>query len=158
MLTFLKLCIFKLFLIGRGNSTNLRHLWFLFIPKHFYIGVSNLTIFNQTKPPMLPSSACSQVRPPLLLPAARLTQRVHGHRGEHRCVPLPAKSFAAVRSQGAPQEISHRCLEIADSQNGGGRKGPLWVTQSNPLPKQGHPEQAAQDLRKAGAVLARSLN
>ena len=31
-----------------------------------------------------------------------------------------------------------------------GWKGPLWVTQSNPLPKQGHPEQAAQDLVQAG--------
>ena len=29
-------------------------------------------------------------------------------------------------------------------------KGPLWVTQSNPLLKQGHPEQAAQDVVQAG--------
>ena len=27
---------------------------------------------------------------------------------------------------------------ITESQNGRGWKGPLWVTQSNPLPKQGH--------------------
>ena len=33
-----------------------------------------------------------------------------------------------------------------ESQNVQGWQGPLWVTQSNPLPKQGHPEQAAQDL------------
>jgi len=31
--------------------------------------------------------------------------------------------------------FSHR---ITESQNGRGWKGPLWVTQSNPLPKQGH--------------------
>jgi len=37
------------------------------------------------------------------------------------------------------------------SQNHGrGRKGPLWVTQSNPLPNQGHPEQAAQHHVQAG--------
>ena len=30
-----------------------------------------------------------------------------------------------------------------ESQHGRGWQGPLWVTQSNPLPKQGHPEQAA---------------
>ena len=36
------------------------------------------------------------------------------------------------------------------SQNVRGWKGPLWVTQSNPLPKQGHPEQAAQDRVQAG--------
>ena len=37
-----------------------------------------------------------------------------------------------------------------ESQHGRGWKGPLWVIQSNPLPKQGHPEQAAQDLVQAG--------
>jgi len=31
-----------------------------------------------------------------------------------------------------------------ESQHGRGWQGPLWVTQPNPLPKQGHPEQAAQ--------------
>jgi len=41
-------------------------------------------------------------------------------------------------------------LLVTESQNGGGWKGPLWVTQSNPLPKQGHPEQAAQDRVQAG--------
>ena len=29
-------------------------------------------------------------------------------------------------------------------------RSPLWVTQSNPLPKQGHPEQAVQDLVQVG--------
>ena len=37
-----------------------------------------------------------------------------------------------------------------ESQNVQGWKGPLWVTQSNPLPKQGHLQQAAQDLVQAG--------
>ena len=31
-----------------------------------------------------------------------------------------------------------------------GWKGPLWVPQPNPLPKQGHPEQAAQHRVQAG--------
>jgi len=39
---------------------------------------------------------------------------------------------------------------IAESQHGRGWQGPLWVTQSNPLPKQGHPEQAAQNRGQAG--------
>ena len=38
---------------------------------------------------------------------------------------------------------------ITESQNVRGWKGPLWVTQPNPLPKQGHPEQAAQDRVQA---------
>ena len=44
-------------------------------------------------------------------------------------------------------EPNHR---ITESQNIWGWKGPLWVTQPNPLPKQGHPEQAAEDLVQAG--------
>ena len=36
------------------------------------------------------------------------------------------------------------------SQSGRGWQGPLWVTQPNPLPKQGHPEQPAQDLVQVG--------
>jgi len=39
---------------------------------------------------------------------------------------------------------------ITESQNVRGWKGPLWVTQSNPLPKQGHPEQVAQHRVQAG--------
>jgi len=34
---------------------------------------------------------------------------------------------------------------FTEAQNVRGWQGPLWVTQPNPLPKQGHPEQAAQD-------------
>ena len=36
------------------------------------------------------------------------------------------------------------------SQNVRGWQGPLWVTQPSPLPKQGHPEQAAQHCVQAG--------
>ena len=39
---------------------------------------------------------------------------------------------------------------ITESQNGRGWKGPLWVIQSNPLLKQGHLQQAAQDRVQAG--------
>ena len=44
------------------------------------------------------------------------------------------------------------CLprRITESQHGRGWKGPLWVTQPNPLPKQGHPEQAAQHHVQVG--------
>ena len=37
-----------------------------------------------------------------------------------------------------------------ESQNVRGWKGPLWVTQLNPLLKQGHPEQAAQHRVQVG--------
>ena len=37
-----------------------------------------------------------------------------------------------------------------ESQTGRGWQGPLGVTQTNPLPKQGHPEQAAQHRVQAG--------
>jgi len=43
-----------------------------------------------------------------------------------------------------------RRQRITESQHGRGWKGPLWVTQPNPLPQQGHPEQAAQDLVQVG--------
>ena len=39
---------------------------------------------------------------------------------------------------------------IPEPQHGRGRQGPLWVTQPNPLPKQGHPQQAAQHRGQAG--------
>ena len=39
---------------------------------------------------------------------------------------------------------------FTESQNVQGWKGPLWVTQSNPLLKQGHPEQAAQHRIQVG--------
>ena len=41
---------------------------------------------------------------------------------------------------------------IPESQHGRGQKGPLWVTQSNPLPKQSHPEQAARDRVQPGTT------
>ena len=49
----------------------------------------------------------------------------------------------------------HTCVHIiftkvTESQNGRGWQGPLWLTQSNPLPKQGHPQQAAQHRVQAG--------
>ena len=55
----------------------------------------------------------------------------------------PGPASASPRSA----EYSHR---ITGSQHGRGWKGPLWVTQPNPLPKQGHPEQAAQDRVQEG--------
>ena len=39
---------------------------------------------------------------------------------------------------------------ITESQNVRGWKGPLWVTQPNPLPKQGHLQQAAWDFVQEG--------
>jgi len=38
----------------------------------------------------------------------------------------------------------------SESQNGRGWKGPLWVIQSKPLPKQGHLQQIAEDRVQAG--------
>ena len=40
--------------------------------------------------------------------------------------------------------------ELIESQHGRGWQGPLWVTQPNSLPKQGHPEQGAQHRGQAG--------
>ena len=42
------------------------------------------------------------------------------------------------------------CSSPTESQHVQGWQGPLWVTQPNPLPKQGHPEQAAQHRGQAG--------
>ena len=39
---------------------------------------------------------------------------------------------------------------VTESQNGGGWQGPLGVPQPNPLPKQGHPEQGAQQRVQLG--------
>jgi len=39
---------------------------------------------------------------------------------------------------------------FTESQKGRGWQGPLWVTQPNPLLKQGHLQQAAEDLVQAG--------
>jgi len=41
-------------------------------------------------------------------------------------------------------------FQITESQSGWVWKGPLWVTQSNSLWKQGHPEEAAQDRVHVG--------
>ena len=47
-------------------------------------------------------------------------------------------------SRGGQRRWSHRITAWW------GWKGPLWVTQPNPLPKQGHPEQGAQHHVQAG--------
>ena len=39
---------------------------------------------------------------------------------------------------------------FTESQNGQGWKGPLWVTQSKPLPKQGHLQYVVEDLVQVG--------
>jgi len=44
---------------------------------------------------------------------------------------------------------------VTESQNSRGWKGPLWVTQPNHLPKQGNPEQAAEDLVQVGLNISR---
>ena len=44
----------------------------------------------------------------------------------------------------------HEKSRITESQHGQGWQGPLGVTQSNPMPKQGHPAQAAQHCVQAG--------
>ena len=54
--------------------------------------------------------------------------------------PPSTQNPRAHSSNGRGQGADHR---ISESQHGRGWQGPLWVTQSNPLPKQGHPEQAA---------------
>ena len=41
-------------------------------------------------------------------------------------------------------------FSITEFQHGRGWQGPLWVTQPNPLLKQGHPEQAAQHRVQGG--------
>ena len=50
----------------------------------------------------------------------------------------------ALEPQGVPQP------RVTESQHVWGWQGPLWVPQPNPLPKQGHPEQAAQHCGQAG--------
>ena len=63
-----------------------------------------------------------------------------------KTLPFPEGSFfwsASVRYHIFPMLPTKK---ITESQHGRGWQGPLWVTQPNPLPKQGHPEQAAQDL------------
>jgi len=78
----------------------------------------------------------------------------------------PSSPHHDLRGEGAPENESihssplsllHPDLpqtsprhRITESQHGRGWKGPLWVTQPNPLPKQGHLRQAAQDRVQAG--------
>ena len=52
----------------------------------------------------------------------------------------------------SPAQPSHLQTHPGDteSQNVRGWKDPLWATQPNPLPKQGHPEQGAQHRGQAG--------
>jgi len=64
-------------------------------------------------------------------------------------VPLLSCTLGTAQGQRIQGE-SLLCCKLTESQNGGGWKGPLWVTQSNALPKHSHPEQAAQDLVQAG--------
>ena len=45
------------------------------------------------------------------------------------------------------KSVDHR---ITESQNSRGWKGPLWAIYSTPLPKEGHLQQAAQDLFQVG--------
>jgi len=67
--------------------------------------------------------------------------------GEHPVNSVPAWS---CKQQVPPSYTCCVWTMLTESQHGRGWKGPLWVIQSNPLPKQGHPEQAAQDLVQVG--------
>jgi len=60
------------------------------------------------------------------------------------------RGLVSLRAGKKRKQMKGCSLQITESQNGRGWKGPLWVTQSNPLPKQGHPEQAAQELVQVG--------
>jgi len=65
-------------------------------------------------------------------------------------VPLTVPSGFSSSQARRPAALHASRAPVTESQNGRGWKGPLWVTQSSPLPKQGHPEQAAQDLVQVG--------
>jgi len=71
--------------------------------------------------------------------------RVQSLTWQRRLVPKEGM-WGGSRRSGGPGGI----FPTSESQNGRVWKGPLWVTQPNPLPKQGHPAQAAQDLVQAG--------
>jgi len=65
--------------------------------------------------------------------------------------PPPPPTPAGTAAHAAPELLCRRGATApgtkrceTESQDGRGWQGPLWVTQPNPLPKQGHPEQAAQ--------------
>jgi len=108
-----------------------------------------------------PSSA-AQIPLPRSPPAIRgVSQDVCEQHLPLRCQHLTARKPSPIAPTGlrptpCPAVVSEnghgQCawlLRITESQNGRGWQGPLWVTQSNPLLKQGHPEQAAQDLVQA---------
>ena len=83
------------------------------------------------------------------LPATLREQEHH----DDKAAVAPALLQACQRQLGASgcvAQLSRGSHKITESQNGRGWKGPLWVTQLNPLPKQGHPEQAAQHRVQAG--------
>ena len=67
----------------------------------------------------------------------------------HRC-PCTSRSARFLAMKLAQHRLGLKTQACTESQNVRGWQGPLWVTQPNPLPKQGHPEQAAQDLVQAG--------
>jgi len=68
--------------------------------------------------------------------------------GATACETDPDRPGSAGCAQRLPPAL--RLLLVTESQNGRGWKGPLWVTQPKPLPKQGHPQQAAQHRGQAG--------
>jgi len=76
-----------------------------------------------------------------------------GARRHHR--PELRGSLSSTRDAGLGKEyrrlgFSSNSLILTESQHGRGWKRPLWVTQPNRLPKQGHPEQAAQHRVQVG--------
>jgi len=82
-------------------------------------------------------------------------------RSEQRVASLASAKLSAVWVLGDHFNIQFSSLPFlpccclpgyrtTGSQHGRGWQGPLWVTQPNPLPKQGHPEQAAQHRGQAG--------
>jgi len=68
------------------------------------------------------------------------------HRGPFQPLLLKKKKKKKIAFEPEILLVFSFCL----SQSVGGWKGPLGIPQLNPLPKQGHPQQAAQDLVQAG--------
>jgi len=58
--------------------------------------------------------------------------------------PCPQQRMCQCSGSTAPEHLDHRVPAWQDW------KGPLWVTQPNPLPKQGHPQQAAEHHVQGG--------
>jgi len=65
-------------------------------------------------------------------------------------VGVPAWLTAPVPPMQSPSLRLGLAELLTESQHGRGWKGPLWVTQSKPLPKQGHPQQAVEELVQEG--------